>query len=988
MSEKTHRTTPSAPKQSDSPPKGNKSLPFTETSTSTTLAQVAGNVPHTLTPQSVQLLQRTVGNRAVEAWFRHHGAGIVQPMRKNNAFGSNYSSSGKPTVKSVFDKKEEEKKEDKEEDSPKNKRKMEDEEEEEIKESKKETEGEIIGSGFGESKDTSIPKRKNKETLEREDSKFIKVTKDTKSSNEEVKEGKKEQEGEILEDMKDEEILENLEEEEEEEELAELTGGQRFWARAVVRAKSQAKPVKVTEVEVYEISISPERRDTVYGREKNSKALQGAHLVAWSAMVRFWTGQLKGGLGGVLNLLEQFIIADQIADEDIYEENKPRRARAFFLVQELKNKAFPIDTVLDMVEEAVSLFIISNQFSSFAVHGKSFGGNAEGDAHQVLSDENENPSKKGEELVPYALKLIDLKLKKLDKKQSSKAISTWFMMTKAQYPKIWHLMEDHLLKQVMMGDSVLGWLKEWEEQKKKGGKDAILAMAEMKPTVANFKFTPDIATGVRVVANGMPQSQDKEILPEVAPKLKADEVQIQAVEIPAKLRAPTKFGTAQQSHTLAWTFKRQSLIALLKDKATTDLLKIVWQMTDSDSKTIDPKKSSPLIERAKLLKKNIELYSKAELTLDEWIKQINWMVIEYVEINQALPFSTYSGADRATGHGEGSSNKRFSPKKVEGEIDPKNLSAMEGAAPRYLDLGIFYTDLVRDSIKFSDLAKRQGIKEGPYKAKMVLGKEKEYAKEDKNLTALMLFKSQIELKTFTLNKQKINDTLPVKEYDALTELVREAAYQVKRFKKVQQAAAKVGDEKLDAKDYIKLTTGENAALATSYLIALFDKKKTDAIETRLKVMATNLENRGKMNLGVVKEDFGKLEELKKRLTEPKIYAKTLMENNTPILEKVVGDFYFHLEHFSPAYYGALNDMTLEEVINTKEDEDKKTPTRGEVRKAKFLEAVLFAPLSLSDNRLGAPLKAYMQGDYDEFMPPFRETIQGGIEGWKTSLFKK
>src|SRR5690606_17353734 len=126
------------------------------------------------------------------------------------------------------------------------------------------------------------------------------------------------------------------------------------------------------EVTVDMMSISPERRATYFGRQQGNTK-QGAHLVAWSAMVRFWNRQLTGRLSTALERLESWILGDELVDTAQGVENQALRGRALWLTRRLRAERHTLDAILDQFEEAVSLFVEANQMSSFTTQGESHG---------------------------------------------------------------------------------------------------------------------------------------------------------------------------------------------------------------------------------------------------------------------------------------------------------------------------------------------------------------------------------------------------------------------------------------------------------------------------------------------------------------------------------------------------------------------------------------------------------------------------------------
>lgn len=562
---------------------------------------------------------------------------------------------------------------------------------------------------------------------------------------------------------------EALEQEEDEEE--EQLGPQKFWARAVVRVPAHQAKLLAAQVTVTDFSISPQRHETLYGREKGSKTLQGAHLIAWLATLQHWNAQLEGPLDECLSQLEEWILADQIADDDRYAENTPRRGRALYLVTQLQTQPLKLDTILDYYEEAVSLFVSTNQFSSFATYGKSYGGNAEADslnklslanekageekaesgtdntpdvhmaeekkeAHLLLTTANERVADgepptavmdvekkdtpqtddKGKTLGDVALRLVDLKHKNLDETTTAKVIYTWYHTILDEYPDIEATLANTLKSRLIKKKTVQEWLDSWTAIKSKKEPEARKQLTEAydpeKDTT--FIWKTNAGSGVRAIAK---PTIDTTLLGD-NPQVAAADVLVREIDIPERLRAPTFFGNVQQSHVIAWTFERQSLILELQNKRADKVLEHIYEKATYDRKSMTKRPpANPSAEFKTILDRSIalgnrlaEITSMATCTVDQWMRYINEVVMEYIEVKQGLPISTYSGAGNAEGHGEGASNKKVK-KLREAELKniPMDASAFEmrNTMVRYMDTGFMYVPFLNLLNRASDIAKTQ-----------------------------------------------------------------------------------------------------------------------------------------------------------------------------------------------------------------------------------------------------------------------------------------
>ncbi|MFS0728231.1 hypothetical protein [Paenibacillus sp. 1P07SE] len=720
--------------------------------------------------------------------------------------------------------------------------------------------------------------------------------------------------------------------------------GPYFWSRAVVRTGSDQEKLTADKYMVKGVSISPERRLTA--REKD----QGDHLVAWSAMYRYWNSQLRGPLSDVLAKLRGWILDDQTADKDLTGKNEPLRKKALFLVDTMASGELQVNQINDYLEHAVSLFVEANQHSSFAVQGKASGGKDEGrsqldlEAYNKSLTEGQKPADIGiadAAVKDRALQLIDVTGKQLDDVTRSKAVYTWYTMLCGQFPKLVPTFEDTLLGHEIKGKTVAQLLADWKNtaSTKAAASEQSLKQGRETMTLADAA-NKDKKTGVLAAVGSV-----------TAPALQASEVSIEQLEIPEKIRAKTRFDTTQGSHTLAWTFERQSLMALFKNRSVEEVLTKLADLTRLEQKSLELGQShlvaldvGMLKSSADVLLSQIEHDRGQQYSIQDWIDAVNRNFSNYVQLNQLLPTTAYKAAGTALGHGEASANAAF--REAREKPDKYNYAALKQLATKYIDSGIFYVPLLHKLANYAS---------SPRVAKpMTTASTSKSGNVD--LTAAFLgFLTPSRLSTAAIQQALHDCTL--EQLDLVQQASREAMRRLN------------GEPSTDTQlKKTKLATGPVESLVGESLKFALDTKgrKSTTLHNRLRdTVLPYLEILVSHHPDTKDKAAAKHTELSNEVLDPKTMLQSLYVQEKPALRKIFGDFYAHLAYFHPQFH---TDFQADDT-----------------GKAEFVEEVLKAPLLATDIVIGQPIMIHLMSDYNSFIVAFREGIEEKAAEWASEL---
>lgn len=741
-----------------------------------------------------------------------------------------------------------------------------------------------------------------------------------------------------------------------------------FWMRTRVRPVKEGALVDPGTITILDITISPERRATAFGKETKS-TLQGAHLVAWSAMVRAWRVQLQNRpLLEVVATLQDWLLQDYVGDKS-RKESLPERAYAFQLLNGLKEKQ-TLTSVFNTLEQAIAIFIETNQAGAFATQGKSEGGRDEAGAHLNLERMDRtmmNPENKGTIMAGMvydeAKKLIDIAGKKLDEPVQAKVIATWYRMVQAMYPHLQDLLAEQYEIESFDKLTIKQWVDKWDSHyKEEKGKAQKEIENEKTPSKHVKSILGGVVINIRSTANEV-----KELA-----ALESDQVQIQSLDIPAKLRAPTQFGIIQQSHTLAWTYLRQSLIAQFRDMSADKALTELEILAKRDQASLEASKTHRLYGelkgKATTLCEKITKNKELTLPLEEWVVNLNQLLLDFVTLNQRLPTSTYGSAGQAYGHGEAGANRAFAmnldlktaedEEKKEGDeqeaetLQATSLETLRKNAAKFMDLGLFYRSLLNDAAELSSYRGRNTgklLKKPKKSAKRVeapedpvlVGKDSE---EAENLFR-ELYKSVAQSVT-----NKLKSITPA-AYNYLGNFVAQKQLELQTLKSKGVGAVQILDKDYNATWFAKDPKGA--------------KQELTKINTRLKLVGDTVSNHRKLNAEVQMIDQKKQKFLIDRLRRPAEVAESLYTQSGHVVRKVVGDFYYHLQHFKPELHKAL---------------------QNEEQQKKLLETVLMDPLQEKEVRIGEPLKIHLSDDYDFFIKGFKAAIKKNLDTWTKDAF--
>lgn len=708
-----------------------------------------------------------------------------------------------------------------------------------------------------------------------------------------------------------------------------------FWIGASVRPATDAE-VDISNITVEEVSISPARRPTAYGIDNKGK--QGAHVVAWSAMVRSWNAQLRGDLPRVARTLQGWIAQDDVADtkgKPAYELAAAKRARAIQALDTILQGPDPLspaqmtlDSVFNNLELAISLFIESNQLSGIATSGASTGARDEPGGHLTLTTFNDHlPASTLKALGPIrdaALKLLDEPSKNaFEDHRKARIVNTWFNMLKANYPNLAPILPDALNNHRLWGSSVETWLQAWNTHcTAKEAASSLLGLrrrgTKAGPTTTDEQASRGIQVNLRI---------GDEIL-----LLTAEDVTIHALDIPDKLRAPTKHGTQQQSHTLAWTYLRRSLEKRFEKISARKALSALRDLAVRDQASLNLRGGAETKARSEQLVADIdEAIAAGAMQLPTWTRVLNQLIFTFITVNQRLPLSTYSGAHKAEGHGEPASNKAL-------ELRPEKPLSLTQLA-RYLDLGIFYEPLVRDAGYI-----------GPGTTQLEFPDKEEPAIEPS--FADWATAADFDQKATPEQKQQVDDWL-------------QKCFSASRF--LPSLKREAGKFDLAALNYaLKLVDNMRDISEDSETVTIEDKVVEVAIRNPLQRhadIAGVLQLRKGTNLETSLIHTERQQYLATLLSHPDMYARNLYQRNRFMVNKIIGDFFHHLEYFHPPSHVSL---TGEEH---KED------------RAKLLEIALLAPLDEKDERVGKPIRNSIHGElrrqpkYGIFMTQFNLAIR-------------
>lgn len=495
------------------------------------------------------------------------------------------------------------------------------------------------------------------------------------------------------------------------------SGLQIYWTRGGVGTTNTEDKYGKDSIDLKEVSISTKRRVTA------QETKQGDHLVAWSAMVQYWGNQLSNkSLTAALDTLEAWIQEDQAYEdqktkgEKYYDTDRNNRLAAITLIRNLRDKHGTPGKVMRKFEIALSLFVRTNQHASFATIGDASGGHGEADAMGKLKDKNKTVTANADgeaakECNELALSLLDIG-KVGNDDQKAKAISSWCDMLSSLFPTLFDLAYLTFLAdtdpRLVAGDTVKNWKSKWGViRKNKSFEDTESADPTMIKTLL---------------------SQQSLVRAEIAPRNKsgnevvypATAIWLNQLEIP-DLRANTRFAPAQGAHTIAWTFKRNSLMTMFNNISISDAVGrleklIAFDLDDFDQFQGKSKKITNVKAEYEQLRTDILKLKDGNFTMASWKRAVNNAFGRYVQCNQLLMTTTYGGASTPTGHAEGEANRVFYTPLGEKIPAPQgaestrisNIPAKIAVLPAYLDLGILYQQLVYQAQDYADYKKNTG----------------------------------------------------------------------------------------------------------------------------------------------------------------------------------------------------------------------------------------------------------------------------------------
>ncbi|MEP1078832.1 DUF4157 domain-containing protein [Leptolyngbya sp. PL-A3] len=719
-----------------------------------------------------------------------------------------------------------------------------------------------------------------------------------------------------------------------------------YWLRAVVKPNASAATVKSDDVVLGSVWISEQRRPTA------QEPQQGDHLVAWAAMVSFWSQTLTGlPLKKALEQLQEWLLKDQIYDVMLggKNEDKDKRTTALTMIQNVMNTEDTLELKMVQFEEIVSLFVEANQHSQFATIGKASGGHGEADAREKLKRLNEQAgdSEKFDDVSATDVKelaLILLDIGKVNTDESGariveKAVASWYEMLISTYKKLkvqgkFGELESHVIK----GKTVDQWVQASTAQYYDKKKDYLKDTGELKTLATNVP-TNLLDQQRSTLATAELLSNQAAGITEYSPS----EVILAYIEVP-DVRAETQFGDKQGAHTIAWTFKRQSLQNMFKEILCKEALEGLEELTNSDKENIDTMGGKPGVRKKvkdkqdKILSR-VERAKKEKYTLTAWKRLIEDLLGIYVEANQMLPATTYYGAYNPTGHAEGSVNKVFA------DANPYNktqhYAALVKAVPRLVDLGILYLPMLTDVENYATYTYLGNpVVEGDdTKLDKVIEDIREKADEmrDSHANATNIFGSILQQSPFSYKKVgPFISRLPIDKFDEVAASIKLLFTYLSgdlNYKKPLEGLLLDDPDKLP---YVRQFTNN---IFNCSSIDDFNKNKLGLVK-RLKGLSEEvIPNYRNTNASVKVEAAERQKILGKKLKDPVSYFDNLYTENENVVNKIIGEYWHHLPYYHSKFYADL-----------KGDEDSKK---------KILKKIFLEPMKASDEGIGVALRNHL-----------------------------
>lgn len=695
----------------------------------------------------------------------------------------------------------------------------------------------------------------------------------------------------------------------------------KYWTRTSVKEKGDKDEQDPKKVMVLSVNLSPERRKT-----KGDK-LQGDHIVAWSAMYRYWQAALMGPLDQSVAKLMQWLQEDQIMDG--VKQNSAARFEAYARCKLIASGKMTLEMCIQLFDEAIGYFIQANQASSFATVGKASGGNDEAGGRKILeyyektgelpkpsifSKEDKIEEEPDTKLLDNALKLLDIG-KVHDEVQFAYAIRTWVNMLQGLFPKSFSFIHDKILKTKIRNDSVNNWIGKWENWSKSKPElmdDTRLELSQsFLEEGAKSAKTNDRTSSTGVKSNMGPLNVEDGNL------LIASEVETTKIEVPKGLRAKTQFGNKQGAHTIAWTLFRQSIESLAQSKTADVLLKKLYGFVQSDLKYVEQLKSwDDIGNKFRLKDLNdfiVQLLNEKKVT-EFWRTDINWAITEYIEVNQLLTCSTYSLGGNPTNHGEQQMNRLVEAINGKDEKEEIKWETIVKNAHKFMDLGFGYEPLLihldqyATCLDFLGLDKRKKTKE---EKTFSTGGMKE---EDEKLPELTASKRDRDLKQ--LDDSEFNSFINLKKVklDEEDEMLKKQLITCLE----QEKLIRTGNTKLEGNEKVRIK---------------------NRLEKKIPILRNQLKKSSSEKILQEKEKNAFLA----RFQNPKAYLEEILTISGPRVKKTFEDYYIHIGNVSPKLQKTLSD-----------------PEHGAI----VIYNALEAPLCKGDNMIHDPVMNHLKIRYE------------------------
>lgn len=617
-----------------------------------------------------------------------------------------------------------------------------------------------------------------------------------------------------------------------------------YWARTVVRSKDENKCAPDT-LRVLSVSISPERRLT-----KSKDGKQGDHIVAWSVMVRYWQSVLNGNLSDVANNLRDLLVADEVADEAAYEaykaankvddkaadrkNNSDLRARAIKCIIQIQDKENKTTSqYLSLIEEAISMFVEANQKGAFATQGKASGGKSEGESRRALEIENSN-------------------LAELDEQEK---------------------MEDE-----NSGVDKLAELGEQEKMKKEIQKKALNLIDIKGKQLDDKSYAKAICTW-------------RTMLDELFPNLKSIFVECLDNYI---FKAKTVSAWKQEWETYLGG-KRENVTGKLQENAK--------------KLAANPRKSTGVLVNAG---PEVEA-TDATLTASE-------VKIKNLELPETLRAKTQFGNKQ----GAHTLAWTFIRQSLENRLENKNANEILNDIDKLVN---------HDLVDFDTVQKGAADLKGRFEhLRNIIG----VLKEEKKQLEFWI----IDINSIVREYIEVNQLLPSTTYASAGRPESHGE---------PSANKKFADDQVEPKN-LTVSAAMYFDLGIIYKPMLKELEEYGSLDRRTTMIMKRsrpLSKRMKVNAGEdisalkpeeekVIDRFKELEE--KLVNKTQNFAGEILVESELLLKKILGDYYIHMEFFHPRYFAKLKEAT---------------------EKEKLLKIILKAPLKDNDNMIGQPIRAYL-----------------------------